>query len=111
MMIYELDDTEKRVLLNMVVDRARVALNDGKPLTQIRRWYQFTVNITFKINEGSLGIRHYRQGEFIFCAQSRDDARTIAGHHLKGATLPVDVTRMIQIVDSVPIGDPHGEGK
>lgn len=67
------------------------------------RWYEFTVNVTIKRNEGSFGINYDRQGEFRFCAKSRDDARAIAGHHVTGATHSIDTTRMIQIVDSVPV--------
>jgi hypothetical protein len=37
MMTYELDDIEKAALLNKVVDRARADLNDGRPLTEMRR--------------------------------------------------------------------------
>lgn len=36
MVLYELDDIEKEALLNVVVDRARAALNDGRPLTEMR---------------------------------------------------------------------------
>jgi hypothetical protein len=35
MMIYELDDIEKRALLDTVIDRARADLNDGQPLTEM----------------------------------------------------------------------------
>lgn len=37
MRISELDDIEKEVLLGMVVQRARADLNDGRPLTEMRR--------------------------------------------------------------------------
>lgn len=37
MMVYELDDAEKDLLMQMAVDRARADLNDGKPLTEMRR--------------------------------------------------------------------------
>lgn len=36
MMIYELDDIEKDVLMRTVVTRARADLNNGKALTQAR---------------------------------------------------------------------------
>jgi hypothetical protein len=36
MRISELDDTEKRALLESVVDRARADLSDGRPLTQMQ---------------------------------------------------------------------------
>lgn len=35
-MLYELDDVEKRALMESVVDRARADLNDGRPLTEMR---------------------------------------------------------------------------
>lgn len=35
MMLYELDDLEKRALMGVVVDRARADLNDGKPLVEM----------------------------------------------------------------------------
>lgn len=35
-MIYELDETEKRALLSMALNRARADLNDGRPLTEMR---------------------------------------------------------------------------
>lgn len=36
MMVYELDDTEGRVLMGAVVDRARADPNDGKPLIEMQ---------------------------------------------------------------------------
>lgn len=36
MMLYELDDIEKRALMESVVDRARADLNDGRPLMEMR---------------------------------------------------------------------------
>lgn len=36
MMLYELDDIEKKVLLGEVIQRARADLNDGRPLTEMR---------------------------------------------------------------------------
>jgi len=71
--------------------------------TQSDRWYEYVVNVTRKINEGSLGIKYERQGEFIFCAQSADDARAIAGYHVKDGFSSVDTTRMVQIVGKVPV--------
>jgi hypothetical protein len=35
-MLYELDDIERRALMNMVVDRARADLNEGRPLTEMK---------------------------------------------------------------------------
>jgi hypothetical protein len=37
MMIYELDDIEKGILLDKVLERARADLNDGRPLTEMRQ--------------------------------------------------------------------------
>lgn len=37
MRISELDDIEKEALLSAVIRRARAGLNDGKPLTEMRR--------------------------------------------------------------------------
>lgn len=76
-----------------------------------QRWYEFTINVTIKTNEGSFGINYDRQGEFNLCAQSPHDARAIAGHHVKGAVSTIDTTRMVEVVSSIPIGDPHGEAK
>jgi hypothetical protein len=67
------------------------------------RWYELTVNVAFKINRGSFGIKHDRHGEFTFCAQSPADARAIAGHHVKGAKCSIDTTRMVEIVDFMAI--------
>lgn len=67
------------------------------------RWIEFTVQITLKINEGSFGIHFDRQGEFRFCAQSREDARAIAGHWVKGATRSFNIEKLVQIVDSNPV--------
>lgn len=67
------------------------------------RWYEFAVNITLKVNNGSFGIKYDRQGEFRFCAQSAHDARAIAGHHVKGAVSSIDTTQMVQIVGAVPV--------
>lgn len=36
MMVYELDDTERDLLMQMAVDRARTDLDDGRPLTEMR---------------------------------------------------------------------------
>src|SRR5215213_874558 len=36
-MVDELNDTEKEALLGTVIDRARADLNDGRPLTEMRR--------------------------------------------------------------------------
>lgn len=110
-MISELDDVEKAGLLDIVIDRARNVFNDGKPLTEMRYWHEFTIGVTLKINQGKFGIRYDRQGEFTFCARSRDDARAIAGHHVKGERFSIDTTRMIEIIGAISIGDPHGEAK
>jgi len=67
------------------------------------RWYEFTVNVTLKINEGSFGIKYERQGEFSFCAQSAHDARAIAGRSVKGATRSIDVARMVELVGMVSV--------
>jgi hypothetical protein len=67
-----------------------------------QRWYEFAVNITLKINNGSFGIRYERQGEFRFCAQ-RSDAAAIAGHFTKGAMKSISTTKMVQIVGMVPV--------
>ena len=67
------------------------------------RWIEYTVRITLKTNEGSFGIRYEHQGEFRCCAQSSHDARAIAGPHVPGATRSIDVTRMVEIVSSVPV--------
>lgn len=67
------------------------------------RWYEFTVKVTLKINNGSFGIKYDRQGEFIFCAQSRSDAVAIAGHHVKGGVSTIDTTRIVEIVGSVSV--------
>lgn len=66
-------------------------------------WLEFTVNVTLKINRGSLGIKYDRQGEFRFCAQSADDARAIVGYHAPGAMTSIDVTRMVQVVEATPL--------
>ena len=86
MMLYELDEVEKEVLMR-----------------GIHRWRQFTIRITIKINQGSFGIKYDRQGDFTFCAQSADDARAIAGHHVKGAMSTIHTTRMVEVVGSIPV--------
>lgn len=68
-----------------------------------QRWYEFAVNVTLKINNGSFGIRYERQGEFIFCAKSRHDAVAIAGYFTKGAMRSVSTTKMVQIVGMVAV--------
>jgi hypothetical protein len=103
MILYELDKTEKEVLLSGVLERARADLNNGRPLTEMR-WKEFIVRVTLKINRGSFGIKYDRQGEFRFCAQSAFDARAIAGYHVKGSRSTIDTTRMVEVVDSVPVG-------
>lgn len=40
MTTHQLNDTEKRALLDAVVDRARADLNDGRPLTEMREAQQ-----------------------------------------------------------------------
>jgi len=102
MMLYELDDIEKQALMNQVVSRARAALNDGRPLTLLR-WKEFTVNVTLKINRGSLGVKYERQGEFRFCALNQRDAMAYAGYHVKGAKSTIDTTRMVRVVDSISV--------
>lgn len=37
MTTHELNDTEKRTLLDIVLNRARADLNDGRPLTEMRQ--------------------------------------------------------------------------
>jgi len=104
MMTYELDDTEKEALLGAVIDRVRADLNDEK---QLLPWKEFTVRVALKVNLGSFGIKYERQGDFTFCARSRDDATAIAGHHVKGEKFSIDQTRIVEIVGSLPAGDPH----
>lgn len=110
-MLSELDDVEKAALLGMTISRAREVFNDGKPLTELRYWCEFTIRVTLKINRGSFGMKYDRQGEFTFCARSRNDARAIAGHHVKGERFSIDTTRIVEIVGAISIGDPHGEAK
>lgn len=68
-----------------------------------QRWYEYAVNVTLKINEGSFGIDYDYQGEFNFCAQSPHDARAIAGYHVKDSVSNVDTTRIVEIVGKVPV--------
>jgi len=67
------------------------------------QWKEFTVSVTRKINSGTFGIKYDRQGEFTFCAKSADDARAIAGHHVKGAMSTIYTTRMVEVVGSIPV--------
>jgi hypothetical protein len=67
------------------------------------RFKEFTVNVTLKINEGKFGIKYERQGQFRFCARSERDAVAYAGYHVKGAKSTIDTTRMVRVVDSIPV--------
>lgn len=67
------------------------------------KWYEFTVNLTLKINRGSLGIKYDHQGEFIFCAQSPHHARSIAGYHVKDSVSTINTTRIVEIVGSIRV--------
>lgn len=67
------------------------------------QWIDVTVNVTIRQNLGSFGISYDRQGEFRFCARSREEAVGIAGHFVKGATRPISDVRMAQIVGYVPV--------
>jgi hypothetical protein len=84
MMLYELDDTEKEAIMGP--------------------WWEFTINLTLKVNRGSFGIKYERQGEFRFCAQSSEAARAVAGHYVKGSTGTIDTTRLVEVVSSIPVG-------
>lgn len=68
------------------------------------KWIQFTVNVTLKHNLGSFGIKYERLGEFVFCAQSAQDARAVAGPHVKGSKRSIDTTRMVEVVGMVSVG-------
>lgn len=76
-----------------------------------QHWHQYAVDVTIKINEGSFGIKYDRQGQFTFCAPSAADARAIAGHHVKGEQFSIDMTRIVEIVGLIRLGNPRGEGE
>jgi hypothetical protein len=67
------------------------------------KYYEYTINVTVKTNNGSFGIKYDYQGEFNFCAQSPHDARAIAGHHVKDAVSNVDSTRLVEILSYTPV--------
>ena len=79
MMLYELDDIEKEALLGAVVKRARADLNDGKPLTEMRK-------------ESALAAMNPRPGEKIQKFWCEGCETWHEGSVLGG-----------------PIGDPHGD--
>lgn len=68
-----------------------------------QRWYEFTINVTVKTNNGSFPVTYDRQGEFNFCARSVLDAVAIAGHRVKDAASTIDTTRMVEILSYSPV--------
>jgi hypothetical protein len=66
------------------------------------KWIQFTVNVTLK-HVSKFGIDYERLGEFVLCAQSAQDARAIAGPHVKGSKRSIDTTRMVEVVGMVSV--------
>ncbi len=63
-----------------------------------KRWIEFCVNVTVKINRGSFGIKYERYGEFRFCAQSHSDAVSLAASNVKG-----EGERMVHVVGAIPL--------
>lgn len=76
-------------------------------MTRTDQWYEFTVNVTLKVNNGTFGIKYDRHGDFTFCAQSAADARAIAGHSVAGEVFSIDTMRIIEIVGSQRIDGPY----
>lgn len=67
------------------------------------KYYEFSVRVTLKHNNGTFGIKYERLGEFVFCAQSAADARAIAGPSTAGAKRSIDTTRMVEVVGVVSV--------
>lgn len=81
MMIYELDEIEKAVLLGT------------KP-----HWIHFVIQVNLKVPKFGPGYRRERH-EFRFCAQSRDDARVLALCNVPSRGYETE----LQIIEALPL--------
>lgn len=63
-------------------------------------WFDFTIKVTLKKNNGSFGFKRERH-EFRFCAQSRNDAISLALSNVPSRGWPYE-EREFQVTDNVP---------